>query len=348
MITKKSAKALLRVLAGEALAPPPIWMMRQAGRYLPEYRAVRERAGGFLDLCYSPALAAEVTLQPIRRFGFDAAILFSDILVVPDALGRRVEYREGEGPQLEPLRERGAIDALRRDQVTVRLAPVFEAAQRIAAALPAEVALIGFAGSPWTVATYMVEGRGGTEFVESRRMAYFDPERFGALIDVLTDATVEFLAGQVAAGAEVVQLFDTWAGVLSEEGFRRWSIAPTAAIVRALKARHPGLPVIGFPRGAGPRLIDYVRDTGVDAVGLDSGVPMGWAAAQLGESVALQGNLDNLVLTGGGALLEREVDRILDATRGRRLVFNLGHGILPPTPPEHVARVIARVRSAVG
>jgi uroporphyrinogen decarboxylase len=338
----RTEKRLLKALRSEPVDRPPIWLMRQAGRYLPEYRELRARAGGFLDLCYRPELAVEATLQPIRRFGFDAAILFSDILVVPHALGVALDYREGEGPVLEPVRDLQAVARLRLEGLTVRLAPVYEAVGRLVEALPRETALIGFAGAPWTVATYMVEGAGGSHD-RVKLWAFSAPEEFDRLIEVLTEATLAHLRAQLAAGAEAVQLFDTWAGVLPEPAFRRWCLAPTRAIVARLKAEFPAAPAIGFPRGAGALLADYAAETGVDAVGLDSAVPLGWARETVQRRIAVQGNLDPLVLVAGGAAMEAEAERILAALGQGPFVFNLGHGVLPQTPPEHVAALVKLV-----
>ena len=339
-----TGKRLLRALRGETLERPPIWLMRQAGRYLPEYRALRARAGGFLDLCYRPELAVEATLQPIRRFGFDAAILFSDILVVPHALGQSLEYREGEGPVLDPLRDIEAVRRLRLGGLTERLAPVYQAVAELTAALPGETALIGFAGAPWTVATYMVQGRGGSHDAV-KRWAFARPEQFQILIDLLVEATVEHLSAQLRAGAEAVQLFDTWAGVLPEPAFRRWCLAPAQAIAARLAAEFPAAPTIGFPRGAGALLADFAKEAGVAAVGLDSAVPVAWAARQVQSSRPVQGNLDPLMLVAGGDAMAAEAQRILAALGRGPLVFNLGHGVVPQTPPEHVAALVQIVRS---
>lgn len=339
-----SSKPFLKALAGEALTPPPIWLMRQAGRYLPEYRELRRNAKNFLNFCYTPDLAVEVTLQPLRRYGFDAAILFSDILVIADALGQSVAFKEGEGPVLEPIRSARELDRLRLDRVLDHLAPVFETVRRLSREIPATTALIGFAGAPWTVATYMVEGHGGTDYAETKRWAWTAPEEFQRLIDLLVDATAAYLAEQAKNGAEALQIFDSWAGVLSESEFRRWVIAPTKELVSRLRQTCPGTPIIGFPRGAGVMYDAYMAETGVDAVSLDSTVPLGWAAQVLQKRGAVQGNLDNQLLRQGGAALDEEVDRILDALGRGPFVFNLGHGILLDTPPEHVARLVERVR----
>ena len=343
-------KPLLTVLQGGRRRPPPVWLMRQAGRYLPEYREVRSRAGGFLDLCYTPALAAEVSLQPLRRFDLDAAIVFADILLIVDALGQKVAFEEGEGPVLEPLASAGDIARLDSRKIGERLAPVYETIHRVAVALPEvreRAALIGFAGAPWTVAAYMIEGHGSREFAAAKDWAYADPKGFAALIELLVDATAEYLIAQADAGAEVVQVFDSWAGVLAESGFRRWCIAPTAEIVRRVRARHPDVPVIGFPRGAGPLLADYAAETGVSAIGIDTAVPARWAAGALQGACAVQGNLDPHVLLAGGAALEAETDAIIAALSDGPFVFNLGHGVLPQTPPKHVAALISRIRGEV-
>jgi uroporphyrinogen decarboxylase len=337
-------KPLLRVLAGERQAVPPVWLMRQAGRYLPEYRAVREKAGGFLDLCFNPELAAEVTLQPVRRFGFDAAILFSDILVVPLALGRKVEFLAGEGPKLEPLTDADGVKTLRAaiDQAVV--ANVYETVRRVKASLDDKTALIGFCGAPWTVATYMVAGEGTPDQAPARMFAYRDPGIFSALIDRLVTASIEYLVGQLNAGAECVQIFDTWAGVLPEAEFARWSIAPTKRIVDGVRAQVPGARIIGFPRGAGAKLARYVGETGVDAVGLDWTQGLAYARDTIQPLKPVQGNVDPLALLSGGAALDREVDAVMQALAGGPFVFNLGHGILPQTPIAHVEQMLKRVR----
>lgn len=337
-------KRLLLALRGRTVDRPPIWLMRQAGRYLPEYRALRAKAGGFLDLCYRPELAVEATMQPIRRFGFDAAILFSDILVVPHALGLGLEYREGEGPVLEPVRSVEAIRALKLDGLKGRLAPVYEAVEQLVRTLPVETALIGFAGAPWTVATYMVEGVGGSHDLV-KAWAFAAPEEFGQLIELLTEATVVHLRAQLAAGADAVQLFDTWAGVLPEPAFRRWCLEPAKQIAARLRAEFPSAPLIGFPRGAGALLADYAAEVGVGAVGLDSATPVGWAREHVQTKVAVQGNLDPLMLVAGGHAMAAEAERILMALGRGPFVFNLGHGVVPQTPPEHVAALVAIVQN---
>ena len=339
------AKKLLQVLAGEQLDAPPIWLMRQAGRYLPEYREVRAKAGTFLELCYQPALAAEVTLQPIRRYAFDAAILFSDILVVPDGLGQSVWFQEGEGPKLEPVRSGKDLAKLRTDRVLTHLAPVYEAVEQIRGALPDEVTLIGFAGAPWTVATYMIEGGSSRDYLHAKQWLYRDPSSFRALMEMLVDATTAHLTAQIKAGAEVVQLFDTWAGVLPEAAFRQWVIEPTQAIVTQLRARYPDVPIIGFPRGAGLLYRDYVAETGVTGVSLDTGVPLTWVADALQPHVVVQGNLDPAVLVAGQDAMKEAAAHICETLGGGPHIFNLGHGIVPQTPPEHVAQLVAQVRS---
>jgi len=336
-------KPLLAVLGGERRDPPPMWMMRQAGRYLPEYRALREEKGSFLGLVYDSDAAADVTLQPLERFpGLDAAILFSDILIVPFAIGQNLSFVTGEGPRLTPPLTAAAIDQL--EPVPARLEPIYETVRKVRARLAPDKALIGFAGSPWTVATYMVAGQGSREQAEARRLAYADDGAFSAIIARIEQVTLDYLSGQIEAGAEAVQLFDSWAGSLSPEQFERWVIAPTARIVSGLKARHPAVPVIGFPKGAGGKLPAYARETGVDAVGLDETVDPVWAAQHLPERLPVQGNLDPLALIAGGEGLQRAVRRILDALGGRPHIFNLGHGILPDTPIGHVEQLIGLVK----
>ncbi len=320
-----------------------MWLMRQAGRYLPEYRALRAEKGGFLALATDPVAAAEVTVQPIRRFGFDGAILFSDILMVPWALGQHLSFGAGEGPRLVPALVDHALNALQT--VPERLDPVYATVAGVKAQLPSQTSFLGFAGSPWTVATYMVAGQGSKDQGETRRFAYADPEGFGAIIDAIVAMTIDYLAGQVANGVEAVQLFDSWAGSLSPAQFERWVIAPNAAIVEGVRARCPGVPVIGFPKGAGGKLPAYARETGVDAVGLDETVDPVWADTYLPKGLPVQGNLDPLALIAGGGALDEAVDRILAAFTERPHIFNLGHGILPDTPIAHVERLIGRVRN---
>lgn len=333
----------LDTLHGAAAERPPIWLMRQAGRYLPEYRAMRTKAKSFLDFCYTPDLAIEATLQPIRRFGFDAAILFADILVVPDALGQTVRFMEGEGPRLEPLVDETGMDFLHRKIDLARLAPVMATIRGVRASLPQDKALIGFCGAPWTVATYMVAGRGTPDQKPARMLAYRKPQLFAKLIDRLVDASVDYLAAQFEAGVDCVQIFDSWAGVLPELEFERWSVEPVKRIVERLRQRVPGAPVIGFPRGASSQLAGYASVTGVNGIGVDTAVTMGFAAQEVPKSVAVQGNLDPFVLIAGGEALDRAVDVILDSTRGRAHIFNLGHGILPETPIAHVERLLKRI-----
>lgn len=340
-------KAFLRALAGETLSPPPFWLMRQAGRYLPEYRKLRAGCNGFLDLCYTPEKATEVTLQPLRRYNFDAAILFSDILVIPDALGQSVAFKEGEGPKLNPIRDAAGLAILSKDKLQSHLAPVFETVSRLSKAIPETTALIGFAGSPWTVATYMVEGAGSKEFVETKKLAYGQPIVFKALIDLLVDATGDYLISQIDHGAEVIQLFDSWAGVLPEEEFSKWVIEPTAKLVARIKDERPGIPVIGFPRGAGALLLPFVERTGVDAVSLDTSVPLEWAAKHIQPKVTVQGNLDPVMLIAGGEAMDHAIDHILKTLGKGPFIFNLGHGILPSTPPENVAHLADRVKGRV-
>jgi uroporphyrinogen decarboxylase len=337
-------KPLLRCLAGETLARPPIWLMRQAGRYLPEYRDVRLGIPSFLDLCYRPDLAVEVTLQPIRRYAFDAAILFSDILVVPDALGQTVAFEEGRGPILEPVRSLADLARLRPEGIHEKLAPVYETVRRLAKALPPEIALIGFAGAPWTVATYMVEGGTSRDFENVQLWAYRDPAGFAKLIDCIVLVTIEYLSAQIVAGAEIVQLFDSWAGILPQPAFRRWVVAPTLRIVTALRQRHPSVPIIGFPRGAGFQYAEYFATTGVTALGLDTTIPLDVGRDGLQKFGPVQGNLDPLLLVAGGAPMAASVAAILAAFSSRPFIFNLGHGIVPQTPTEHVAKLVAQVR----
>jgi uroporphyrinogen decarboxylase len=334
-------RSLLAVLNGERQAILPVWFMRQAGRYLPEYRALRAEKGGFLALVYDADAAAEITLQPIRRFGFDGAILFSDILIVPHAMGQTLTFTAGEGPQLAPP----LADARLEDLSTApeHLAAIYETVRKVAASLPEETTFLGFAGAPWTVATYMVAGEGSRDQAAARLMAYREPERFSALIDAIVDMTVEYLAGQVAAGVHAVQIFDSWSGSLAPDEFDRWVIAPTRAIVERLKARTP-VPIIGFPKGAGGNLPRYARETGVDAVGLDETVDPAWADAALPKGLPVQGNLDPMLLLAGGDALPAAVSRIRRALSGRPHVFNLGHGIDKETPIAHVEAALAAIR----
>jgi len=336
-------KPLLRVLAREHEPVPPVWMMRQAGRYLPEYRAVREKAGGFLDLCFNPELAAEVTLQPVRRFGFDAAILFSDILVVPLALGRKVEFTAGEGPRLEPLADAAALTSLHETIDGKVLAPIYETVARVKSQLDTKTALIGFCGAPWTVATYMVAGEATPDQAPARLFAYRDPENFARLIDLLVQGSIEYLVGQLKAGAEVVQIFDTWAGVLGPQQFEHWCIEPTQKIVAGVREQVSGAKIIGFPRGASAMALPYVQLTGVDGIGLDWTYPRGIARDVLQPRATVQGNVDPLALLAGGGALDREVDDVMKELGDGPLIFNLGHGILPATPIAHVDCILRQL-----
>jgi uroporphyrinogen decarboxylase len=339
-------KPIVDVLNGGLLKPPPVWLMRQAGRYLPEYRALREKAGGFLDLVFNPEFAAEVTLQPVRRFSFDAAILFSDILVVPHALGQRVTFAPGEGPLLDPIKDRIDFERLTSEVDHQILAPVYETIRRVKVALPPTVALLGFCGAPWTVATYMIAGHGTPDQAPARLFAYRDAAAFDVLMDVLVEASASYLVRQFQAGADAVQIFDTWAGVLSPEQFARWCIAPTRRIITMVRLQVPGARIIGFPRGAGSQLPRYVAETGVDAVGLDWMIDRDFARERVQDIVPVQGNLDPLVLLAGGVALDRAVDAVVDAFAGRPFIFNLGHGILPETPIAHVEQMLKRVRGS--
>lgn len=342
--TAPSSKPLRRVLAGERVFPPPVWLMRQAGRYLPEYRELRASARDFLHFCYSPELAAEATLQPIRRYGMDAAILFSDILVIPDALGQAVAFREGEGPVLEPLRGIDDIGRLDLARLPERLEPVYETLRRLRPALPAQTTLIGFAGAPWTLACYMIEGRGGGDFLAARRWAYAAPESFRRLIDLLTEAVIRHLDAQVAAGAEAVQIFDSWAGLLPDTLLSPFSVEPLARIARAIGQRHPGVPVIVFPRGVGVNHGLYRRPE-FAGVSLDTSVSAEWAGTILQPYLAVQGNLDPALLVAGGPALANEVRRLKYVLGRGRYIFNLGHGVVPATPPDHVAALVELVRA---
>jgi uroporphyrinogen decarboxylase len=333
---------LLDTLRGQAGSRRPVWLMRQAGRYLPEYRKLRARKGGFLELVYDSEAAAEITLQPVRRFGFDGAILFSDILIVPYAMGQDLAFLAGEGPRLSPRLADAALDALAA--APERLQPIYRTVGLVRERLDPETTLLGFAGSPWTVATYMVAGEGSRDHQLARTMAYRNSAAFQALVDAVVAVTIEYLSGQIDAGAEAVQLFDSWAGSLAPAPVERWVIAPTAAIADAVKARHPGVPVIGFPKGAGARLAAYARETGVDAIGLDETIDPVWAMHELPEGMPVQGNLDPLLLLAGGEALEQRARWVLVALAGRPHVFNLGHGIDKETPIEHVERLLAVVR----
>ncbi len=343
-MTKHLNGRFLRTLAGEATTPPPVWLMRQAGRYLPEYRELRRQKGSFLALCYDPDAACEITLQPVRRFGMDAAILFSDILIVPHAMGQDLSFTEGEGPRLTPLLETTNLDSL--SPQPQHLETIYETVRKARAALAPDKALIGFAGSPWTVATYMVAGQGSKDQAPARLMAYRDSARFQALIDAIITTTVTYLSGQIKAGANAVQLFDSWSGSLAPDEFERWVIAPTAAIVQQLMALHPETPIIGFPKGAGEKLAAYAAETGVDALGLDEAIDLNWATRALPPSLPLQGNLDPMALLAGGEALRRAVTRITHAFEGRPHIFNLGHGIDRHTPIAHVEALLLQIRGA--
>jgi len=335
----------LETLAGKRFPVPPIWLMRQAGRYLPEYRAIRAKTKSFLELAYTPDKAVEVTLQPIRRFGLDAAIIFSDILVVPDALGQKVWFEEGEGPKLEALTDPAQFGQLSRARLGDHLAPVYRAIKATRAALPKETALLGFAGAPFTLACYMIEGGGSRDFTKVKEWAYRHPDSFGLLIDLLVEAIVDHLAYQVEAGADAVQLFDSWAGVLPEEQLFGWSLEPMVRIAHGLRSRHPRVPIIAFPRAVGPAMLMYRQPDVFSALSIDTGIGAHWAAKELQPHICLQGNLDPMMLVVGGVALEREATRILDKLGHGSFVFNLGHGVVPQTPPENVAHLVEIVRA---
>lgn len=341
---QSATKPFIDVLSGQRQAVPPMWMMRQAGRYLPEYREVRAKAGGFLDLCFNPELAAEVTLQPIRRFGFDAAIIFSDILVIPYALGRSVRFEVGEGPRLEPMDDPAKVATLGAQADFGKLKPVFEALKIVRGALDPKIALIGFCGAPWTVATYMVAGQGTPDQAPARMMAYQHPEAFAKIIDVLVESSIRYLLAQLEAGANTLQIFDTWAGVLPPAEFARWSVEPTRRIVEGVRAKVPDAKIIGFPRGAGAQLPGYVEATGVNAVSIDWTAEPAFIRERVQSRVAVQGNLDPLALIAGGSALDRAVDNVLANFAQGRFIFNLGHGIQPETPIDHVEQMLKRVR----
>ncbi len=337
-------RKVMKVLGGESVFPPPIWLMRQAGRYLPEYREVRKKAGGFLDLCYTPKLAMEVTLQPIRRYGFDAAILFSDILVIPDALKRDVRFEEGRGPLMAPIDAAG-IARLDGKNMLNHLEPVMETVSLLRGTLPTETTLLGFCGAPWTVATYMIAGHGTPDQAPARLFAYREPEAFDALLQLLADLSADYLCAQIEAGADAVQIFDSWAGVLGETEFERYSIGPTRSIIEQVKKRHPKARIIAFAKGAGTLLSTYREKVGADAIGLDWSVPLDFGRT-LQQQGAVQGNLDPMRVVAGGKALDEGVDAILDKLGGGPLIFNLGHGITPQADPEHVTQLVNRVRTA--
>ncbi|HEY0213855.1 MAG TPA: uroporphyrinogen decarboxylase [Paenirhodobacter sp.] len=339
-------KTILRALRGEVLPTPPVWMMRQAGRYLPEYRATRAKAGDFLSLCYNPDLAAEVTLQPIRRYGFDAAILFADILLLPQALGADLWFEPGEGPRLSTITTPAGLRALRgKDDIHDTLAPIYETVRILARELPRETTLIGFAGAPWTVATYMIAGRGTPDQDPAHTLMATDRATFQGLIDLLTQATIEYLSHQVQAGAEVIKLFDSWAGSLKGQEFRDFALKPTAQIVTALKARHPGVPVIVFPRQAGAGYVGFARETGADCVALDNSISAQWAANNVQSDGCVQGNLDPRHMVTGGDALVQATRAVVDAFRAGPHIFNLGHGITPDADPDNVALMVETIRN---
>lgn len=335
--------AFLTALAGQVPERTPVWLMRQAGRYLPEYRQTRQQAGSFLDLCYTPELACEVTLQPIRRFGFDASIIFSDILVVPHALGQHVEFVEGEGPKLHPVENAADLKRLAIGNTKARFDKVYEAVRKTSEALGTQTPLIGFCGAPWTVASYMIGGGGSPDQRAAKLLAYRDPGLFDAVLGLLVETSIVYLSGQVEAGARALQIFDSWAGSLSDDDFERFSVAPTAAIVKGVKARHPDTPIIGFPRGAAAHYLTYIEKTGVDALGCDTAAPL--SAMKLAqEKRPVQGNLDPLLLVAGGDAMQRRVRSILSALADKPFIFNLGHGILPETPIPHVEALLKIIR----
>lgn len=336
----------MRVLGGETLSPPPLWLMRQAGRYLPEYRETRAKVGSFLDLCYSPEHAVEVTLQPIRRYGFDAAILFSDILVIPDALKRNVRFTEGHGPEMEPIDEAG-IFALKADGVLGHVAPVMETVRRLRSELPDETTLLGFCGAPWTVATYMIAGHGTPDQAPARLFAYQYPKAFEHLLTLLADISADYLVAQIDAGADAVQIFDSWAGVLGEKEFEAFAARPVARMIASVKARRPQARIIAFAKGAGYQLKTYRQKTGADAIGLDWSVPLAFAK-ELQREGPVQGNLDPMRVVAGGRALEDGIDDILQQLGNGPLIFNLGHGITPQANPAHVSALVERVRAWKG
>ncbi len=341
----QSTKPILRALSGETLPTPPIWMMRQAGRYLPEYKATRAEAGDFLSLCYNSDLATEVTLQPIRRYGFDAAIVFADILLVPQALGADLWFETGEGPRLSTITNADDLGKLGpADDIHERLAPIYQTVRNLSEALPKETALIGFAGAPWTVATYMIAGRGTPDQGPAHALMRENAPVFDALIDRITDATILYLGEQIKAGAEIVKLFDSWAGSLTGEAFDRYSIAPHVKIVTALKAQFPHIKIIGFPRGAGEKYTDFVDKVAVDCIAVDNGTNAVWAAENLQPNICVQGNLDPALLVSGGAPLIAETRRVVDTFKSGPHIFNLGHGITPDAPPENVSKMITAIR----
>ncbi len=339
-------KPFLNALAGKKQTIPPIWLMRQAGRYLPEYRKIRANAGGFLNLCYNPKLACEVTLQPIRRYNFDAAILFCDILVIPDALGQKVRFIEGEGPKLDSLKSHKDILKLSAKNLHLHLNPVYEAIYLIKSSLPTNISLIGFAGAPWTIATYMIEGGSSKDFINTKLWSFNNPDSFKFLLDLIADTTADYLIAQVKAGVEAVQIFDSWAGVLSEFYFDEWIIAANERLISKFKKSCPDIPVIGFPRGAGIKYLDYIKKTKVDCISLDTTLPLGWVRDNLQNKICVQGNLDPQILLAGGFAMEKAVDHILETLNDRPFIFNLGHGIIKETPIENVEKLIKLIRNS--
>ena len=338
-------RRLLRVLNGERVDPVPVWMMRQAGRHLPEYREVRAKARDFLDFCYSPSLAAEATLQPVRRYGMDGAILFADILLILDAMGRNVRFLEGEGPRVDPATKASELAQVPIEKILARLAPVGETVERVRASLDDSTTLIGFAGSPWTVGVYAIEGRGGTDKADSRKFGYSHPEELDGMLEQLVEASAHYLLMQANAGADALMLFESWAEGLPEDAFERWVIGPTARLVQRVRALGVKQPIIGFPRGAGGLVLDYAERTGVNAVGLDTAIPLKRIAASLPKGMPVQGNLDPMRLIAGGPGMEARVREIITALKGRPHIFNLGHGVTPETPIPHVESVLRTIRS---
>jgi uroporphyrinogen decarboxylase len=341
----KSERKLIKVLEGKTVTPPPVWLMRQAGRYLPEYRKTRATAKGFLDLCYTPDLAVEVSLQPIRRFGFDVAILFSDILVIPDAMNRNVTFKEGEGPQMDPIDVDGIL-RLKVPEIKHRLKSVFETVARLRAELPEETTLLGFCGAPWTIATYMIAGHGTPDQAPARLFSYRYPREFERLLAIIAEASAEYLIAQLDAGADALQIFDSWAGVLGDAEFQAYAVAPVRRVIDAVRLARPGAKIIAFAKGAGYNLKTYRAGTQADAIGLDWTIPLDFAA-ELQKDGAIQGNLDPLKMVSGGQSLDDGIDRILDRLSGGPLIFNLGHGITPDANPEHVGQLLARVRNRI-
>jgi len=338
-------KILLETLKGNPGEKVPFWFMRQAGRYLPEYREIRASQPSFMDFCYNPEKAEEVTLQPIRRYGMDGAILFADILVVPDGLGQNVWFEQGVGPRLDPVANDAAFDALSMAGFHDKVGAVYETVSRLSNSLPEDVTLLGFAGAPWTVATYMIGGQGSKDHAAARQLGYGNPVLFGKILDLLVEATADYLCAQIEAGADVVQIFDSWSAALPEPMFDAWVTQPTKAIVEKIRARHKETPIIGFPRLAGAKLADYVRGTGVDGVSLDTGVPLAWAASEIDSHICLQGNMDPHLVVAGGEAMTKEATRILEALKGRAHIFNLGHGFVPETPPENVALLAETIKN---